>query len=76
VYPLTRPKLIGSVCSDSGSISVVDPSHVGVTEAGKVRFPGVGLGTIFETEVGDGEFQVFELRDRKGRLKRIVIDLE
>ena len=71
-----KPKLIGSVCSDSGSLSVVDPTHIGVSETGKVRLPAVGLGTVFETEVGDGEFQVYELRDRTGRLRRIVIDLE
>ena len=77
VFSLAKPKLIGSVCSDSGSLSVVDPTHIGVSETGKIRFPAaVGLGTVFETEVGDGEFQVYELRDRTGRLRRIVIDLE
>ena len=76
MFSLARPKLIGSVSSDSGSLSVIDPSHIGVSETGKVRFPAVGLGTIFETEVGDGEFKVYELRDRNGRLMRIVIDLE
>jgi hypothetical protein len=71
-----KPKLIGSVCSDSGSLSVLDPCHLKTSKTGKVRLPGCNLYTSFETEVGDGEFQVYEMRDNKGKLKCIVINLE
>ena len=30
----------------------------------------------FNTEIGDGEFAVYEQRDRRGRLKRIVIEID
>ena len=73
---LPQPKLIGSVCSDSGSLSVVDPCHIKTSRAGKIRFPNYNLYTSFETEIGDGEFPVYEMRDRNGRLKCIVINIE
>jgi hypothetical protein len=76
VLSLTKPKLIGSVCSDSGSLSVLDPCHLNSSETGKVRLPRCNLYTSFDTEVGDGEFQVYEVRDKKGKLKCIVINLE
>jgi len=73
---LTKPKLIGCVSSDSGSISVLDPAHLQVSEAGSVSLPKWNLYTSFDTEVGDGEFTVYEQRDSKGRLRRIFIELE
>jgi hypothetical protein len=76
VATLTKPKLIGCVSSDSGCLSVLDPAHLQVSETGSINFPKWNLYTSFETEVGDGEFTVFEQRDSKGRLRRIVIELE
>lgn len=73
---LTKPKLIGCVSSDSGSIALVDPCHLGVSESGSVSLPAWNLYTQVDTEVGDGEFTVYEERDRRGRLRRIVIELE
>jgi hypothetical protein len=73
---LTKPKLIGCVSSDSGSLSVLDPSHLQVSEAGSVNLPKWNLYTSFDTEVGDGEFTVYAQRDTKGRLRRIIIELE
>lgn len=73
---LTKPKLIGCVSSDSGSLSVLDPSHLEVSPSGSVSLPAWNLHTSFETEIGDGEFTVYEQRDRRGRLRRIVIELE
>lgn len=73
---LTDPKLIGCISCDSGQIAVVDPSYLGVSEAGSVRLPSWNLYTRFNTEVGDGEFTVYEQRDTKGRLRRVVIELE
>jgi hypothetical protein len=55
---------------------VLDPAHLQVSETGSINFPKWNLYTSFETEVGDGEFTVFEQRDSKGRLRRIVIELE
>ncbi len=72
---LTRPKFIGSVSSDSGQIAVVDPSHLEASE-GSVRLPDWNLYTSVNTEIGDGEFAVYAQRDRQGRLRRIVIELE
>lgn len=72
---LTRPKFIGSVSSDSGQIAVIDPSHLEASE-GSVRLPAWNLYTSVNTEIGDGEFSVYAQRDRQGRLRRIVIELE
>lgn len=73
---LTRPKIIGCVSCDSGTLAVVDPSHLGVTQAGAVSMPPWNLFTTVNTEIGDGEFTVHEQRDSNGRLRRIVIELE
>ena len=72
----TQPKLIGSVCSDSGSLCIVDPCLVKTSRPGKVKFPSCNLYTAFDTEIGDGEFPVYEIRDREGKLKCIVIGIE
>lgn len=73
---LSRPKLIGCVSSDSGSIAVMDPCHIEVSEGGAVRLPRWNLCTTVDTELGDGEFTVYEQRDRRGKLRRIVIELD
>ena len=74
----TKPqaKLIGRVSTDSGELYVLDPSHLEASTTGAVKFPAFNLFTSFETEVGDGEFEIYELRDRAGKLKRIVITIE
>ena len=72
----TQPKLIGSVCSDSGTLSIVDPCLVKTHRTGKVKFPKCNLYTSFETEIGDGDYPVYEVRDSKGKLKYIVISIE
>jgi len=76
VLSKTQPKLIGSVCSDSGSLSIVDPCLVKTARTGKAKFPPCHLYTAFDTEIGDGEFPVYELRDSDGKLKCIVIGIE
>ncbi len=73
---LTKPKIIGCASSDSGQLAVIDPCHIEVSESGAVRFPSWNLYTAFDTELGDGEFTVYEQRDRRGKLKRIVIEIE
>jgi len=76
VATLTKPKIIGCVACDSGTLAVVDPSHLGVTKNGSVSMPPWNLFTTVNTEIGDGEFTVHEQRDSNGRLRRIVIELE
>lgn len=72
---LTKPELIGTVSCDSGCVSVLDTCHLEASE-GSVRLPAWNLYTNVDTELGDGEFCVYAQRDRQGRLRRIVIELE
>ena len=72
----TQPKIIGTVCSDSGTLSIVDPCLVKSNRPGKVKFPKCNLYSSFDTEVGDGEFPVYEVRDTDGKLRCIVIGIE
>ena len=74
----TKPqaKLIGKVSTDSGELSVLDPSHLEASHTGDVKLPQYDLFTSFETEVGDGKFEIYELRDRAGKLRRIVITID
>ena len=72
----TQTKLIGKVSTDSGELYVLDPSHLEASTTGAVKFPAYNLFASFETEVGDGEFEIHELRDRAGKLRRIVITIE
>jgi len=76
VLRTTQPKFIGSVCSDSGSLSIVDPCLVKSARTDKAKFPSCHLYTSFDTEIGDGDFPVYEVRDQKGKLKCIVIAIE
>ena len=69
-------KLIGKVIIDSGVISVLDHTHLYVNESGRVNLPSYNLYTTIDTEIGDGEFKVYEKRDRKGKLKKIIIDID
>lgn len=73
---LCKPKIIGTVSCDSGSIAVVDPAYLQTSEETPVQFPQWNLFTSFDTEVGDGEFVVYAQRDGRGRLRRIIIELE
>ena len=71
-----KPKLIGRVSSDSGVISVLDHTHLYVNECGRVNLPRYNLYTAIDTEIGDGEFKIYELRDTEGKLRRIVITID
>ena len=75
VVKIAKSKLIGVVGCDSGRIAVVDPAHLEAAE-GSVRLPAWNLHTSFDTEIGDGEFTVYEERDRWGRLRRVIIELD
>tara|TARA_B100000131_G_scaffold296183_1_gene313794 strand:- start:501 stop:731 length:231 start_codon:yes stop_codon:yes gene_type:complete len=72
----TTGKLIGRVTIDSGVISVLDHTHLYVNECGRVNLPRYNLYTAIDTEIGDGEFKIYEDRDKKNRLKRIIITID
>lgn len=75
VATLIQSKLIGVVACDSGQICIADPSHIQAHQ-GAVRLPAWNLHTSFDTGIGDGEFSVYEERDKRGRLKRVIIELD
>ena len=76
VYPLNKPKCIGKVAVDSGVISVIDQSHIKVDKAGSINLPSYNLYTEINTEVGDGEYKIYECRDKQGGLRKIIIDIQ
>lgn len=73
---LCKPKIIGTVACDSGSIALVDPSYLEVSDTDTVRLPDWNLFTSVNTEMGDGEFVVYAQRDGLGRLRRVIIEIE
>tara|TARA_R100000988_G_scaffold58753_1_gene29400 strand:- start:433 stop:681 length:249 start_codon:yes stop_codon:yes gene_type:complete len=76
VATVFKPKFIGSVAVDSGVISVIDHTHIKVDETGSVDLPSYNLYTAINTEIGDGEYNVYECRDNKGGLRKIIIDIQ
>ena len=74
--PLLRPKCIGRVAVDSGVISVLDTTHIKVDKGGSLNLPSYNLYTEINIEVGDGEYKVYECRDEKGGLSKIIIDIQ
>jgi len=69
-------KYVGNVAVDSGIIFVLDHTHIGVSSSGGIDLPRYNLYAAIKTEVGDGEYEVYEMRDHKGRLKKIIIDID
>ena len=76
MFPLTIPKCIGKVSVDSGVISVLDTTHIKVDKGGSINMPSYNLYTAINTEVGDGEYKIYECRDEKGGLSKIIIDIQ
>ena len=76
VSTVFKPKFIGSVAVDSGVISVIDRSHIKVDKAGSINLPSYNLYTEINTEVGDGEYKIYECRDKQGGLRKIIIDIQ
>ena len=76
VATVFKPKFIGSVAVDSGVISVIDHTHIKVDETGSINLPSYNLYTEINTEVGDGEYKIYECRDAKGGLRKIIIDIQ
>ena len=71
-----KPKCIGKVAVDSGVISVVDATHIKVNKAGEINLPSYNLYTAIKTEIGDGEYDIYECRDDRGGLRKIIIDIQ
>jgi hypothetical protein len=67
---LAFQKSLGTCYCDSGQLIVTDPSYLNSVET--IQSAAVS----FNTEIGDGEFSVYEQRDRCGRLRRIVIEID
>ena len=61
---------------DSGVISVLDTTHIKVDKGGSLNMPSYNLYTAINTEVGDGEYKIYECRDEKGGLSKIIIDIQ
>ena len=76
VSTVFKPKFIGSVAVDSGVISVIDRSHIKVDKTCSINLPSYNLYTEINTEVGDGEYKIYECRDDKGGLRKIIIDIQ
>ena len=76
VATVFKPKFIGSVAVDSGVISVIDHTHIKVDETGSVDLPSYNLYTAINTEIGDREYNIYECRDEKGGLRKIIIDIQ
>ena len=76
VATVFKPKFIGSVSVDSGVISVIDHTNIKVDETGSVDLPSYNLYTAINTEIGDGEYNIYECRDDKGGLRKIIIDIQ
>lgn len=72
---LSKPKIIGTVSCDSGTIAITDPAYLQVSKEDTVRMPEWNLFTSFNTEVGDGEFVVYAQRDSLGNLRRVIIEI-
>jgi hypothetical protein len=53
----------------------VDPCHLEASSNVTGRNP-LYFGASFNTEIGDGEFNIYEQRDNKGHLRRIVIEID
>ena len=76
VYSFKKPKCIGKVAVDSGIISVLDTTHIKVDKGGSLNLPSYNLYTAINTEIGDGEYDIYECRDDKGGLRKIIIDIQ
>ena len=76
VATVFKPKFIGSVAVDSGVISVIDHTHIKVNDTGSIDLPSYNLYTSINTEIGDGEYNIYECRDDKGGLRKIIIDIQ
>ena len=51
-------------------------SHIKADKSGSIHLPSYNLYTDINTEIGDGEYNIYECRDDKGGLRKIIIDIQ
>ena len=64
-----------TVSCDSGNLVIVDPCYL--KNSNNIdSLIDRGFATNINTEIGDGEFSIEKKRDRQGRLKQIIINID
>ena len=64
-----------TVSCDSGNLVIVDPCYL-KNSKNNDNLIDRGFATNINTEIGDGEFSIEKKRDRQGRLKQIIINID
>ena len=64
-----------TVSCDSGNLVIVDPCYL-KNSKNIDSLIDRGFATNINTEIGDGEFSIEKKRDRQGRLKQILINID
>ena len=64
-----------TVSCDSGNLVIVDPCYL-KNSKNIDSLIDRGFATHINTEIGDGEFSIEKKRDRQGRLKQIIINID
>ena len=64
-----------TVSCDSGNLVIVDPCYL-KNSKNIDSLIDRGFATNINTEIGDGEFSIEKKRDRQGRLKPIIINID
>ncbi len=64
-----------TVSCDSGNLVIVDPCYL-KNSKNIDSLINRGFATNINTEIGDGEFSIEKKRDRQGRLKQIIINID
>ena len=64
-----------TVSCDSGNLVIIDPCYL-KNSKNIDNLIDRGFATNINTEIGDGEFSIEKKRDRQGRLKQIIINID
>ena len=64
-----------TVSCDSGNLVIVDPCYL-KNSKNIDNLIDRGFATNINTEIGDGEFSIEKKRDKQGRLKQIIINID
>ena len=64
-----------TVSCDSGNLVIVDPCYL-KNSKNIDSLIDRGFATNINTEIGDGEFSIEKKRDRQGRLRQIIINID
>ena len=67
---------VASIQSHSFMTSLYIIGHIKVNSTGSIDLPSYNLYTAINTEIGDGEYNIYECRDDKGGLRKIIIDIQ